>query len=187
RVLVWLGWGLVPSWADDIKIGYRLINARAETAAGKPAFRSAFRSQRCLIPADGFYEWQKLNRRRQPFYFRLKDGRPFAFAGLWGRWRKGVAEVVEACTILTTGANGLVRPLHERMPVILAPKDFERWLDPRVQEAERVQPLLRSFPEDEMIAYPVGTRVNSPKNEGPECIDAAPIGLPEDNVLPFND
>jgi hypothetical protein len=125
-----LRWGLVPHWADDVKIGYRLINARSETAADKPAFRKAFRDRRCLILTDGFYEWQKLDGRKQPYYIRRREGKPFAFAGLWDRWNKG-EQPLESCTILTTDANELMRPLHDRMPVILDPADFDRWLAAR--------------------------------------------------------
>jgi putative SOS response-associated peptidase YedK len=117
RKLAWCRWGLIPSWAADPAIGNRLINARAETAAEKPAFRSAFRHRRCLIPADDFFEWQKTVGRKQPFYIKMKDGQPFAFAGLWERWEGG-GEPVETCTILTTEANEVVRPVHDRMPVI---------------------------------------------------------------------
>src|SRR5262249_33099246 len=128
--LVALRWGLVPSWSDDLKIGYKMINARAETAATKPSFRSAFRSRRCLIASDGYFEWQKQDGKKQPFYFRMKDGRLFAFAGLWERWQGPEGEPVESCTILTTEANALARPVHDRMPVIVDPADFGQWLDP---------------------------------------------------------
>jgi putative SOS response-associated peptidase YedK len=159
----------VPSWADDPAIGNRLINARAETAAGKPSFRSAFRQRRCLVLADGFYEWQKLERRKQPYYFRLRDGGPFAFAGLWEHWQRD-DRTIESCTILTTAANELVRSVHERMPVILAPKDFEVWLDPRVQKGDAVQALLAAYPTEAMTAYPVGPHVNNPKHEHRACV-----------------
>jgi putative SOS response-associated peptidase YedK len=172
RELCFLRWGLVPSWADDPAIGNRLINARAETAAEKPSFRAAFRHRRCLIPADGFYEWQKLNGKNQPHYFRMRDGRPFAFAGLWEHW-PGEHQPLETCTILTTGANDLVRPVHDRMPVILGPEDFERWLDPAVREPELLQPLLRPFPAEAMTAYPVSMVVNNPRNETPKCVEPA--------------
>jgi putative SOS response-associated peptidase YedK len=164
-----LRWGLVPHWADDLKIGYRLINARADSAAVKPAFRSAVRQRRCLILADGFYEWQKLPDGKQPYRIRLKDGKPFAFAGLWDRWHKE-AEPVESCTILTTDANDLMRPLHDRMPVILDRTAFERWLDPTLQDPAEVQALLRPFPSEVLQAYPVSTHVNNAKNEDPACI-----------------
>jgi putative SOS response-associated peptidase YedK len=169
-----LHWGLVPSWADDAKIGNRLINARAETAPDKPAFRSAFRQRRCLIVADGFFEWQKVDRRKQPYLFRLREGGPFAFAGLWERWDRG-EQPVESCTVLTTTANALVKPVHERMPVILSPDDFARWLDPRVQKDPELVELLRPFPADAMSATPVGLRVNNARYDDPGCI--APLSV----------
>jgi putative SOS response-associated peptidase YedK len=121
-------WGLIPSWAKDMKIGNQLINARADTVATKPSFRSAFKSRRCLIPADGFYEWRKTEDGKQPFHIRMKDKEPFAFAGLWERWRPEEGEPVESCTIITTDANELMGPIHNRMPVILAPEDYATWL-----------------------------------------------------------
>jgi putative SOS response-associated peptidase YedK len=172
RELAFFRWGLVPGWADDTAIGNRLINARSETAAEKPAFRSAFRNRRCLIPADGFYEWQKLGGRKQPYYIRLRDGQPFAFAGLWEHWEKD-GRAIDSCTILTTAANDLIRPLHERMPVILGPEEYARWLDPTVQQAELLQPLLDSFPSEAMVAYPVNAVVNNPRNETPKCMEPA--------------
>jgi putative SOS response-associated peptidase YedK len=165
-----LRWGLVPHWADDLKIGYSLINARSETAASKPAFRDAFRDRRCLILADGFYEWQKLDGRKQPHHIRRKDGKPFAFAGLWERWRKG-DQPVESCTILTTDANELMRPLHDRMPVILDTSHFDRWLDPTMHAPAEVQTLLGPCPAGWLQAIPVSTHVNNPRNEDPHCID----------------
>src|SRR5262249_35048590 len=134
---VQLRWGLIPSWADDPKIGYSLINARSETAASKPAFRGPFRESRCLIVADGFYEWQKLqgSKQKQPYHITLKDGNPFAFAGLYAHWAKG-EKPIDSCTILTTDANEMMRPLHDRMPVILDPGSFDKWLDPTQHEPE---------------------------------------------------
>jgi putative SOS response-associated peptidase YedK len=172
RELALLRWGLVPSWADDLSIGYKLINARAETVADKPSFRLALRSRRCLVLADGFFEWAKAGGKKQPYYFRLREGKPFAFAGLWERWTKG-GEPVESCTIVTTGANELVRPVHERMPVILPPESYGAWLDPEVQDRERLLPLLRPYPTEGMVAGPVSTRVNSPRNDDPGCIEPA--------------
>lgn len=162
-------WGLIPSWADGPAIGNRMINARAETAPEKPAFRGAFKSRRCLLPADGFYEWQKLEKRKQPHCIRLKSGAVFAFAGLWDRWKSPEGEVVESCTILTTDANDVVRALHDRMPVILAAGDYALWLDPKAKP-ELLKTLLRPFDAEPMEAYPVSTVVNSPRNETPECI-----------------
>jgi len=171
RELELLRWGLVPGWAKDAAIGNRLINARCETAAEKPSFRTALRRRRCLVVADGFYEWRKLDRRRQPCHIRMVDGRPFTFAGLWEHWQSPDGEPVESCTILTTAANELLAPIHERMPVILAPGDHALWLDPAVTDAARVQPLLRPYSPTELVAQPVSTHVNSPRNDDPRCIE----------------
>jgi putative SOS response-associated peptidase YedK len=171
RQLRWMQWGLIPSWAKDPKIGSKLINARAETVAEKPSFRSAFRQRRCLIPADGFYEWQQVegSRQKQPYFIRLQDERPFAFAGLYDRWASPDGEVLETCTILTTTANELIAPIHDRMPVILYPQDYDFWLDTSSFESERLQALLIAYPSVSMTLYPVSTMVNSPKNDRPEC------------------
>jgi putative SOS response-associated peptidase YedK len=173
RELVTLRWGLIPHWSSDPKIGNRLINARAETAAEKPAFRSAFRKRRCLIPADAYYEWQKLEKTKQPYVFRMKDGRTFALAGLWERWSPPDGEAVESFTILTTEANEVARPVHDRMPVIVDPAEFGLWLDP-AGELKQAQALLWPYPAREMESYPVSTFVNNPRNEGPRCVEAAP-------------
>ena len=165
-----LRWGLIPQWAEGPAVGSRMINARAETVATKPAFRRAFRERRCLVLADGFYEWQRQERRKQPFYIRLGNGRPFAFAGLWERWVPGDGQPIDSCTILTTVANDLVRPLHVRMPVLLAPEKYDLWLDPGSRDQERLHSLLHPYPSEEMIAWPVGTRVNNPAHDTPECI-----------------
>jgi putative SOS response-associated peptidase YedK len=170
RELVWLRWGLIPGWAQDAAIGNRMINARAESVAQKPAFRAALRRRRCLLAADGFYEWQRTGRRKQPHFIRMRDDRPLAFAGLWESW-EGPDQVVESCTILTTDANELMRPIHDRMPVILAPAAYEPWLDPTVQEPQQLAPLLVPYPSEPMTAYPVSTLVNSPTNEDPRCIE----------------
>jgi putative SOS response-associated peptidase YedK len=165
-----LRWGLVPSWAKDKGIGARLLNARAETAATQPSFRSAFKKRRCLIPADGFFEWAKVEGRKQPFYFTLQDGGPFAFAGLWEEW-KGEGEPLRSCAILTTEANDVVRPVHERMPVILAPDDYTKWLGPAARSQEELLPLLRPLPGEALVARPVSPFVNSARNEGPGCVE----------------
>ena len=166
---VQLRWGLIPHWADDPKVGYRMINARAETAASKPAFSTPFRQSRCLILADGFYEWKKKDGSKQPYYIRMKDGKPFAFAGLYSHWSKEETPI-DSCTILTTDANDLVRPLHDRMPVILDPAAFTQWLDPGQRKPEALLGLLRPFPSDAMTAIPISTFVNNARNEGPECV-----------------
>ena len=172
RRLELLGWGLIPPWADDPQIGSRMINARSETAPEKPSFRRAFRERRCLIPADGFYEWQRTNGAKQPFYIHMEDGRPFAFAGLWESWGRGGEGEIRTCTILTTGANAVVGEIHERMPVILAPDAYDVWLDPS-SERDELTGLLAPYPEDEMEAYPVSRFVNSPSNNDPRCVEPA--------------
>ncbi len=182
RELVMLHWGLIPFWAKDPKIGARLINARSETAADKPSFRTAFRRRRCLVLADGFYEWQKQNGTKQPFFIHLRDARPFAFAGLWERWEGPDSDLIESCTLLTTEPNDLLRLVHNRMPVILHPDDYALWLDPTVQKPELLQPLLRPFPPQEMEAYAVSRFVNSPDNDTATCIERLPDV--EDQRLP---
>lgn len=172
RELVFLRWGLIPPWADDPSIGNRLINARAETAGQKPAFRQAFARRRCLIPADGFYEWQGQGRSKRPYLIRLRGDRPFGLGGLWESWEGADHARIDSCTVLTTEANELVRPLHDRMPLILAPEDYGRWLDPTLQQFGELAALVRPFPNGPMEAIPVSTRVNSPANEGPQCIAA---------------
>ena len=162
-------WGLIPPWSDDPRIGGRMINARSETAATKAAFRDAFRRRRCLIPADGFYEWKKDGKTKQPCLITLHDERPFAFAGLWERWERPDCPPIDSCTILTTQANDLLRPLHDRMPLILHREDYDRWLDANARP-EELEPLLRPFPSAEMELREVSTHVNNARNEGPDCV-----------------
>ncbi len=164
-------WGLIPSWAKDPAIGNKMINARAETVSEKPSFRSAFKRRRCLIVADGFYEWQKTDNGKQPFYIRLKDSSPFAFAGLWETWDKG--EEIRSCSIITTEANDLMNEIHHRMPVILHPESYGVWLDPGFEEKEALTDLLRPYPTDGMEAYPVSRRVNKPSNNEPSVLEPA--------------
>ena len=169
--LVRLRWGLIPSWAADPAIGKKLLNARAETVAEKPSFRSAIKRRRCLIPASGFYEWQKTGaRRKQPYFIRPRDGGLFAFAGLWEEWHDPRGEVVETCTILTTEANDLMRPLHDRMPVILDPTSDARWLDAGA-DAASLHALLVPYHSEKMEAFPVNPWVSNPKHEGPRCLE----------------
>lgn len=170
RELAILQWGLIPSWAEDPAIGSRLINARAETVAEKPAFRGVFRYRRCLMLADGFYEWKGKGKLRQPYFFRMKNGQPFAFAGLWDHWSGADGSDIETCALITTQANSLVNLVHERMPVILHPAEYDLWLDPKVQDPARLEPLLRSFPPEAMESYPVTPRVNSPFEDEPQFI-----------------
>jgi putative SOS response-associated peptidase YedK len=166
-----LKWGLVPSWAKDISIGAKLINARSETVTEKPSFREAFKQRRCIIPADGFYEWQRTEGRKQPFFFQMRDERPFGFAGLWERWQGATGQVIESCTILTTEANEVLRPVHDRMPVILHSDDYELWLDEDVRKREFLNDLLRPYPAKEMVSHPVSTAINSPGNQGATLIE----------------
>jgi putative SOS response-associated peptidase YedK len=170
RRLEMLRWGLIPSWADDPGIDNRMINARSETVAEKPSFRRAFKERRCLIPADGFYEWQKTNGSKQPFYFRMKDWRPFAFAGLWESWY-GDGEI-RSCTILTTAANNLVGEIHPRMQVILPHEVYDLWLDSTVQDRDQLLSLLAPYPTEDMEAHPVSRRVNNPSNNEPQCVES---------------
>lgn len=162
-------WGLVPSWAKDYKIGYKLINARSETVAEKPSFRAAFKRRRCLIPADGFYEWQRTasNKKKQPFYIHLIKSPIFAFAGLWEQWEGGDGSYLETCTILTTAPNELMEPIHNRMPVIIPQPDYDRWL---TASPSQVHELMQPYSADAMAAYPVSTLVNSPSNDVPGCM-----------------
>ncbi len=168
-------WGLVPSWSKDPSIGSRMINARAETAAEKPSFRASFKRRRCLILADGFYEWQKVGKQKQPYYIQVGDRDLFSFAGLWEKWESGDGSYLETCTILTTEPNDLMQTIHNRMPVIIHPKDYDLWLDPEIQDGRHVQHLLRPYEEDAMALYSVSKTVNSPRNETPECIEPVEI------------
>jgi putative SOS response-associated peptidase YedK len=172
RHLEVLRWGLIPPWADDPQVGSRMINARAETAPEKPSFRRAFRERRCLIPADGFYEWKRMNGGKQPYYIHMKEGRPFAFAGLWESWKDDGGPEIRSCTILTTKPNALAGEIHDRMPVILPTGSYDVWLD-HESERDELYGLLAPYPEDEMEAYPVSRFVNSPSNNDPRCIEPA--------------
>jgi putative SOS response-associated peptidase YedK len=162
-------WGLIPSWADDIRIGNRLINARAETIVAKPSFQQALQSRRCLVLADGFYEWKKSGKAKQPYFIHMADGRPFVFAGLWERWAKSLP-AIESCTIITTTPNALVADIHDRMPVILANDAAIIWLDQNVKDAALLSSLLVPYPDAELVAYPVGPLVNSPQHDSADCI-----------------
>ena len=166
-------WGLVPSWAKDDSIGNKLINARAETLAEKPSFREAYRSRRCIIPASGFYEWAKKGAgAKQPFYFYVKDKEVFGFAGLWEEWTdRETGEVLDTCTIITTEANAVLEPVHDRMPVILKPEDYDLWLDEKKKKTERLNGLLAPYPAADMDSYAVGKAVNAPTYNSPELIE----------------
>lgn len=176
RELSMLHWGLIPSWAKDREIGSRMINARAETVMEKPSFRNAFKSRRCLIVADGFYEWKKLADGKQPHLIRFRDGRPFAFAGLWEHWEDPESGPVDSCTIITTEPNRLMSTLHNRMPVILPTSAYERWLDPGIKGDDKLAALLVPCGDQDLEAYPVGRQVNNPKNDVPACV--ARLGEP---------
>jgi putative SOS response-associated peptidase YedK len=159
---------------DDAKIAYSLINARAETITEKPAFRGAFKSRRCLIPSDGFFEWKNAGtKHKQPFHFRRIDGAVVGFAGLWERWQDPNGENVETCSIITTEANAVVKPVHDRMPVILDPADYGQWLDVRAG-ADELLALLRPFPEEALTAFPVSSYVSNARNQGPQCLQPGP-------------
>ena len=176
RVLIMMRWGLVPFWAKDVKSGYNLINAKAETLKEKASFRTPFKKKRCLVLADGFYEWTHSEKKgaKQPYRFVLKNRQPFAFAGLWDEWSNPEGEKLLTFTIITTTANELMESIHDRMPVILHEKDEGIWLDPQLADTDKLSPLLKPYSSKEMEAYKVSTFVNSPKNNGPKCIE--PVG-----------
>jgi putative SOS response-associated peptidase YedK len=165
-------WGLIPSWSKDASIGNRMINARAETLAEKPSFKGPLKKHRCLVVADGFYEWKKTASGKVPVYITMKDGRPFGFAGLYSDWRPPEGEIIRTCTIVTTEPNDLLEPIHSRMPVIIKPDDRDRWLDPEEQDPTRLIPLLTPYPSGELAAWEVSKTVNSPGNDSPENIKA---------------
>lgn len=168
RVAHLLQWGLVPHWARDKRIGQRLTNARAESVADKPAFRSAFVRRRCLIPANGFYEWKAKGSHKQPYYISLRDGSPLALAGLWESWTSPTGEILRSCAIITTAANTLMQPIHARMPAIIAPEHWQDWL---TAPPEAVHHLLAPFPSEPLQAWPVDGRVNKVSNDEPSLIE----------------
>lgn len=177
RELALLHWGLVPSWAKERSVGQRLINARADTLAEKPSFRSAFRRRRCLVLADGYYEWRAGTGggAKQPYFIRPEHGGPIGMAGLWERWRDPASgEPLESCVIVTTDASEALRRIHERMPVVIPRERFAAWLDPANEDVAALQPLLDPAHAAPLVATPVSRRVNSPKNEGPELVEPAP-------------
>ena len=170
-----LRWGLVPSWAKDIKLAAKSINARGETVAEKPMFRAALKRRRCLVIADGYYEWRTEGKQKLPRHFRYADKRPFGFAGLWEAWRgpEGNDAPLETCTIITTAAKGIAATLHERMPVIIPPSEYDRWLAPQPLEGAELAALLNPAEQDEVAPVPVSTLVNSVKNDSTECLEPA--------------
>src|SRR5690606_3965565 len=166
-----LRWGLVPSWAADPKIGYKMINARMETVDQKPSFKRLLSRRRCIIPADGFYEWKRNGKEKQPYRFQLKSKEVFGFAGLWDRWQQG-DQTIQSCTIITTEANDVVKDIHDRMPVILTQESEQIWLDRSIEDSELLKTQLVSYPADEMELYPISSLVNSPKNDRREIINS---------------
>ena len=166
-----LRWGLIPAWAKDPGIGDRMINARAETVAEKASFRRALQKRRCLVLADGFYEWRKEGKKKTPLFITLKSREPFGFAGLWETWKSPDGEAVHSCTIITTTPNALMESIHNRMPVILPRAAETRWLDRAVEDPQALLPLLTPYPAEAMVAYPVSQIVNSPRNDTPACIE----------------
>jgi putative SOS response-associated peptidase YedK len=190
RTLGTFRWGLVPSWAKDLAIGSKLINARAETVATKPAFRKAFQKRRCIVPADGFYEWEAIPgaRKKQPWYVHDPSGEPLAFAGLWEVWRDPAepdGELVRTCTIVTTTANDLMARIHDRMPVVLSEREWERWLDPAFDDVDALSGLLVPAPDDLLVMHPVSTAVSNVRNQGPEL--ATPVDLPDRAARPVDE
>ena len=165
-------WGLVPSWSKESKSKYSTINARIESVAEKPTYRTPFKRRRCLIPADGFYEWKVVNGNKVPHHIRMKDGKVFAFAGLWDHW-EGEDCSIESCTIIVMPSNEVMRPIHERMPAIIAPAHYDWWLDSRVTDKQEIMQYLTSAPSSQLTAYPVSTWVNSPRNDDERCIQPA--------------
>lgn len=172
RSLSLVRWGLIPYWSQDASVGYKMINARSETVTTKPAFKEAFLRRRCLVPADGFYEWQRAAKTKQPFHFGMSDDSLFAFAGLWDRWKDPNGRTVESCSILTTAPNSLLSDVHDRMPAILEAGHYDVWLDPGFRDAKSLLEMLQPFAPASMKRYPVSTRVNAVANDDSMCADA---------------
>jgi len=177
RKLSLMRWGLIPSWAKDSSAAARMINARAETASTRPAFRDALKSRRCLIPADGFYEWMRMEKTKQPYCFEINDGELFAFAGLWERWKDPTGNWIKTCSILTTTPNAVTAPVHDRMPVILDPDSYDLWLDPGMTNVAAASDLLKPFDARQMRCFPVSGRINHVANDDEEC--SRPVELAE--------
>lgn len=170
RELSLLQWGLIPSWSKDPTIGYKMINARSETVHEKPSFKQAFHSRRCIIPASGFYEWEKSGKDKIPHYIHLREGNVMSLAGLWERWKSPDGVELQTCTILTTSANSLIKKLHDRMPVILHSEEFDLWLNKDVDDVKQLSELFHPYPSDQLTEYVVDKEVNSPRKDSPECI-----------------
>lgn len=183
RKLLQMRWGLIPSWTTDPSVGYKMINARSETAATMASFSEPLRLRRCLIPADGFYEWKREGKAKLPFCFTLADESVFAFAGIWERWKSPQGQWIKSCSILTTTANELVRDIHDRMPVILARENYDLWLDPGFTKVPELHPLLKPYSAEAMRRYRVSQRVNQVKNDDAECVaEVAPAQLSFDDA-----
>jgi putative SOS response-associated peptidase YedK len=175
RELVMFRWGLIPSWASDPSLGNKHLNARAETVGERPSFREAIRHRRCIIPADGFYEWQETESgKKQPFLIRRSRPGTMAFAGIWDCWVGPDDRMIESCSILTTNANKLLKPLHDRMPVILEPSEYFRWMDRDITGIEQLQPMMRTLPDDEVSFFPVSMKVNNARFDDPVCVEPLP-------------
>ncbi len=170
REFLFVKWGLVPFWSKDERSAAKMINARLETAAQKPAFRAAFKYRRCLVPTTGFYEWKRRGSKKQPFFFDAVDGTPLGFAGLYEKWKSPSGEIIHSAAILTTDANELLRDVHDRMPVIVNPDHYGEWLDPKIQDSVKAQAGLTPVPADYIKGYPVSTRVNKSDYQGADCI-----------------
>jgi putative SOS response-associated peptidase YedK len=183
RELSLVRWGLIPSWAKDASGAAMMINARSETAAIKPAFRDALKSRRCLVPADGFYEWQGTAKTKQPFCFEVNEGSLFAFAGLWDGWKDLSGNWIKTCSILTTTPNTVTSPVHDRMPVILDPDTYDLWLDPGMQDVRVVSDMLKPFDARLMRSYPVSTRVNHVANDDAQCSTPVELTDPQDGLF----
>ncbi len=178
RKFTTMRWGLIPSWAKDMSIATRTLNARSETVTTTPAFRNSILTKRCLIPADGFYEWRKMGSVKQPYCFGVGEGEVFALAGLWDQWKSPEGQIIESCTILTTIANSLVADLHDRMPVIVPPDKYHVWLDPDVTDFGAIRDILKPYDAAQMRRYPVSTKLNNSQNEGAESAMPVTLGTP---------
>ncbi len=185
NVLSLVRWGLIPSWAKDMSGSARMINARSETAATKPAFRDPMKFRRCLVPADGFYEWGRTGTTKQPFCFEVNEGELFAFAGLWDRWRDPTGQWIKSCSILTTTPNAVTSPVHDRMPVILNRNDYDSWLDPGMTNVEALSDLLKPYDAQSMRSYPVSRRINQVQNDDAEGARTVAPGAPPQGQLLF--
>jgi putative SOS response-associated peptidase YedK len=183
RELSLMRWGLIPSWAKDSSGAAKMINARSETASTKPAFRDALKFRRCLIPADGFYEWKRDGKTKQPYCFEVNDGSLFAFAGLWERWKNPSGEWIKTCSILTTTPNAVTAPVHDRMPVILDPDGYDLWLDPGMTNVDAASDLLKLFDARLMHGFPVSTRINSVVNDDGECSKPVELAQIQDRLF----